>query len=320
MYIGKLRAAGLAKENSVGTLVTPPTEFIPYVAPDAFIPAIQLLESGAIYQIPDNIRLVSQGPGTLTGLKLKWHANPINLGNLLMAIFGSDNKTGPTNTSVYTHTFSRLAASQLPTYSWWFDKGAKYQQFVGCMLNKVDFNFKAKEWVDVDTEWVGLSYDDTGTSQTVSYSTVPSFKFDQVVVKVAGSEVDNYDNVKLTFDNMVKADHVLKGSIWPGKIYSEGFDVTVSMDLIVEDATEYNKFLAGTSAALQFVLTHSDNIPSSSPSTKYSLTLNVTEAHYSVASYPNAPGIIKIAFTARGVNNGTSTATAVLVNGASSAY
>ncbi len=437
MYVGQLRAAGLAKEQTVGTLVTPPTEFIPYIAPDSFFPAIALLESTAIRSLPDKVYLAMQGPGEVKGLKLKWEAEPENIGNLLMGTFGTDtpvetasftigstnnkidfkesggsqlhatiasgtyimgtnsatllslckavktaldaaggttytvafnattkkititpaagtvqflwltgtnqangaysilgfshadttdasSQTSDSTTSipVYTHTFTRLAAAQLPSYSWWFDKGAKYPQFVGTMVNKLELSNKAKEFLMVDTEWTALAYDNNGTSQTPSYSAVKPFKFDQCVVTVDGSPVLNYDNIKITFDNFVKADHALSGSIYPAKIYSEGFEVTVTMDFFVEDSVQYAKFLAGTSCALNFAWTSASDITLATSGTKYVLTVDIPTAMYSVAAYPNAPGVIKIAFTARGIYTTASTKTAsvALKNSVSATY
>jgi hypothetical protein len=321
MYIGQLLAAGLAKESVVGTLVTPPTEFLPIYPPDSFMPSIGLLESTAIRSLPDKVYKVSQGPAEVKGMKVKWEAEPENIGNLLMATFGTDTKTGALATG-YTHTFSRLASAQLPTYSWWFNKGAKYMQFTGSMLNKLTLSNKAKEFLMVDSEWAALVYDDTGSSQTPSYNALKPFKFDQVVVSVDGGQVNNYDNLQIVFENNVKADHVLKGSIYPGKIYSEGFMVTVMMDLVVEDSTQYAKFLAGTSAALNFAWTSSQDITGANAGVKNSLTVDIPTVNYAVASYPIAPGLIKVSFTAKGVytTGSTKTASVALKNSVSTAY
>ncbi len=437
MYVGQLRAAGLAKEITVGTLATPPSEYIPYIPPDSFITAIALLESTEVRAIPDKVYKVSQGPGDLKGMKMKWEAEPENIGNLLMAAFGTDTVTektafviGSTNNKIdfkesggsqlhatiasatyamgadssvnsslckaiktaldaaggttytvtfnsgtkkltitptagtvqilwltgtnqatsawsvlgwthadtadassltsngttaaqdWTHTFSRLNASQLPTYSWWFDKGAAYPQFLGCMVNKLDFAIKAKEFIIAESEWMGLSYDTNGTSKSPSYSAVKPFKFDQCVVNVDGSPVLNYDNLKISFNNDVEVEHCLSGSIYANKIYSKGFEVMVTMDFVLEDVTQYNKFLAGTACALNFVVTSADDISGGSTGTKYSLTIDIPTANYSVASYPNAPGLLKIAFTARGVYTlaSTKTVSVALTNSVAAAY
>lgn len=320
-YVGQLMAAGLAKESSLGVLQSPPTEFLPIYPPDSFMPAITLLESTAIRALPDRIYKAMQGPGEVKGMKTKWEAEPENIGNLLMACFGADVVTGALSTG-YTHTFKRAVVAQLPTYSWWIDKGAKQLQFLGCMLNKLDITAKTKEFVLVESEWVGLSYDDTGTTQTPVYSAVKPWKFNMADVKIDAGSILNYDNVKVTFDNFVKADHALSGSIYPAKIYSEGFEVTISMDLFVENATEYAKFLAGNSTAIQLVLTHSDNITGADPANPFKLTIDIPDAKYSVASYPLPSGIIKVSFTARAIYNvaTTKTASVALINSVSSAY
>lgn len=321
MYTGQLRAAGLAKESVVGTLVTPPTEFLPYQAPDSFFPSISLLESTAIRALPDRVYKASQGPGEVKGMKVKWEAEPENIGNLLMAAFGTDTKTGATATG-FTHTFTRLANAQLPTYSWWFDKGSKYPQFTGSMLSKLDITAKARDFILVDSDWTALAYDDTGITRSPTYSALKPFKFDQCVVNVDGSQVNNYDNVKITIDNMVKADHVLNTSIYPGKIYSEGFGVSVSMDLIVEDATQYAKFLAGTTAALNFVITSTQDITGANAGVKNSLTIDIPTVMYSAAAFPNPQGLLKIAYTAKGIytTGSTKTISVALKNSVSAAY
>lgn len=419
VYVGQLRAAGLAKETIVGTLVTPPTEYIPYIAPDGFMPSIELLESTAVRFNPNRLYKASQGAGDVKAMKLKWEAEPENIGNLLMAVFGvdtvseyatfvvsnSNNKinfkedggseltatltngtyimgassavtaslckeikdqleaaagsagtytvtfnsstrkltiavsggaaavqllwgtgtnaatsartllgwstsdtasaaslesSGTTTAQQWQHLFTRLAAAQLPSYSWWFDKGATYPQFVGCMVNKMDLTAKAREFVMVESEWTGLGFDDTGTSKSPSYSAIAPWKFDMAQLRVNAGLVQNYDNVKISFDNIVKADQLLSQSIYPGVIYSEGFDVTISMDMVVEDAVQYANFLAGDAVALNLQLIHTEEGNMASP---YSLEFDMPEAKYSVASYPNAPGLIKIAFTARGIYN-----------------
>jgi len=435
MYTGQLRAAGLAKESPVGTLKTPPDIFIAYVPPDSFFPSITLLESTAVRAVPDKIAKVTQGPGELKGMKVKFEVEPENIGEHLMAAFGVDTLvdvasftvtlnvndhidfdagagelnavltpgtyamgtssvvagslcaliksvmeaadvgatytitfngatkkltiargagsytikflTGTNNlksadsllgfthadtgsaithtsdsttaAAVYQHTFTRLVASQLPQYSWWFDKGVKYPQFVGCMLGKLDFSIKAKEAVLVEADWTGLAYDDTGTSKSPVYSPLKFFTFAEATVNIDSAPIQNYDNIKITLDNMVKADHVVGSSIYPAKIYSEGFEATVTMDLIIEDATQYAKFLAGTPMILEVILTSGEVIKAGK---NYSLTLNMPVGNYSAASYPNAPGLMKINFTTRGVYSvsDSKTVSAKLVNSRPTVY
>jgi len=320
-YVGILRAAGLAKEPSVGTLTTPPTEYLPYIPPDGFSTDIAVLESKGIRHLPDVVIKTSQGPGAIKNGKVKFELEPENCGNVLMASLGTDTLTGSAPAG-YLHTFTRLASAALPTYTWWFDKGAKFTQFVGCMLHKLDIDIKAKEFVTVDSEWTGLRYDDTGIIHTPSYSPLHAFKFSQAVVTVDGSPVLNYDNLKVSIDNKVMAEHALSGSIYTSKIWTEGMRATISADLYFEDAAQYNKFLAGTSASFNIALTSDEDIPGATPGTKASLTIDMPEVVYSAAPLHNAAGVLKIPFAGIVRYNvaGTKTLSIALLNSKSSAY
>ncbi len=441
MQIGRLRSAGLAKESVVGTLVTPPTEYLRFIPPDSFYPKITPLLSKAIGVLPDVNIKQTPGPGELTGLKMKLELESENCGNILNALFGADtlaesatfvigasnNKidfkedagttrnatiasgtyimgttsgtvgtlckavktaleaasgatgtytvtysystkkltiaaggavtniqilwlTGANNATAayavlgftkvdtsnaasvtsnstttvaaFTHTFVRTAVSQLPTYSFWLDKNPLYPQLTGCMLNKFDIEIKAKELVTLDTDWTGLSYDATGTSKSPSYSAARPFAFNMGSISVDGSPSLDYDNLKVTINNMVKADHVIGSSRFPGKIYSEGFEVELSADLFFEDAVQYNKFLAGTTAAFIVTLTHTDDITGAASGVKPSLTLTLPNMVYKAANLPIPSGVLKIPFMATVMYDSSSgyTMNAVLKNSVATAY
>lgn len=322
MQVGRLRTFGLAKEPSVGTITVPPTEFLRFIPPDSFYPKIPPLISKAVGSLSDVVLKQTQGPGTLNGMKLKMEVEPENIGHILQALYGLDTKTGPTNSTVYTHTFQRQNVAQLPTYTFWFDKQPLYPQFLGCMLNKAEWSIKAKELVLVDTEWEGLTYDTTGVTHAATYSGVRPFAFNMATVTIDGSSILNYDNLKLSFNNMVKADHALSGSIYPAKIYSEGFEVDLSADLFFEDATQYNKFLTDAVAHFNIAITHVDTIAGSSPATGYSLTFDMPTVVYETANLPIPAGILKISFTGKAIYSAGSgySCNATLANSVSTTY
>lgn len=439
MQIGRLRSCGLAKESVVGTLVTPPTEYLRFVPPDSFFPKVSPLFAKAVGTVPDVNIKQTLGMGQLSGMKLKLELEPENIGNMLNAIFGADTAaetasfiigsgtckidfkedggtaraatiasgtyamgassavalslckavktameaasgavgtytvtysystkkmtiavsggaaavqilwltganqangaysilgwthvdtssaaslTSASTTTVapFTHTFVRTAVTQLPTYSFWFDRNPLYPQFLGCMAGKADFEVKAKELVSLDVEFDGLAYDATGTSKSPTYSSARPFSFNMAVVKIDTVQVNDYDHVKVSINNMVKADHALGGSIYASKIYSEGFEVDVSADLFFEDATQYNKFLAGTEAAIQIILTHADDVSGAASGNKYSLTLTMPTVAYTAAPLPTPTGVLKIAFAGKARYDSTYSLQAVLQNGVATAY
>lgn len=222
----------------------------------------------------------------------------------------------------FTHTFVRQAVAQLPTYSFWFDKYPLYPQIAGAMLNKLDLEIKSKEMVMMDTEWEALSYDATGITRTPTYSAVRPFTFNQCTVSVDGGSDLNYDDLKLTINNMVKTDHALSGSIYPAKIYSEGMDVDFSATLFFEDAVQYNKFLAGTTAAFIITLTSADDISGAPSGNKYKLVINLPAVVYQVANLPIPSGVLKITFNAKAMYDTVTSKTVnmLLTNGVPTAY
>jgi hypothetical protein len=320
-YIGALRACGLAKETTVGTLVTPPTRFLPYIPPDGFNIAYDLIESQGIRTLPDQIYKVQQGLGTIKGAKLKLEVEPENCGEILMALMGVDTPVLSASTA-YTHTFTRLGAAQLPTYSFWFDRGPKFSQYTGCMLSKVDFSIKPKGFLEADTDWEALKYDDTGSSQSPSYSPRKPFTFNQAVVKLDGSQINNYSEIKITVDNMVATTPTLNATQFASKIYSAGLKCTVQAKLVFEDTTQYTKYLAGTSAAFNVAFTSAETIAGSTGNVPYSLTFDIPTMNYKSAPIANPKGLMEVTFDGVAVYTvgSTKTLSVALVNSISASY
>jgi len=220
---------------------------------------------------------------------------------------------------VMSHAFSRLQNAVLPSYTWWQKNGVNYPQHAGCMLSKLEFDIKAKEFVIVDCDWLGLKYDGTGITHAATYSSRQPFKFDMCIPSIAGSPVTNYDDLKVTIDNQVAVEHVVSNTIYGTKIYSKGMKVTVSFSMIVEDTTEWAKFIAGTSTSFSIAMTSTELIKAGFP---YSLALSIPALNYSAAPFPISKDLIKIVFTGVGVY-GTGvgyTILPTLVNGYGSAY
>jgi hypothetical protein len=209
----------------------------------------------------------------------------------------SDSTTG---NFIMSHAFTRVASAALPTYSWWQKNGINYPQFAGCMLNSLEFDIKAKEFVVASADWAGLKYEAGGTTKSASYSPKQPFKFSQAVLTVGGSANVDYEELKIKFDNMVDLLHVIGNGIDASKNYSKGFKVSLSASLIVEDSTEWDKFIAGSSSSFAVAITGSEIAGGAVP---FSLAFDIPEIYYQAAPIPIGKDLIKIAFTAAGQLN-----------------
>jgi len=222
----------------------------------------------------------------------------------------SDSTTG---NFIMSHAFSRLANAELPTYSWWQKNGANYPQFAGCALNSLEFDIKAKEFVIASADWAGLKYEAGGTDKTSSFSAKQPFKFNQAALTVGGSSVKDYEEVKIKFADNVDLLHVIGDGIDASKSYSKGTMVTISASMIVENTTEWDKFIAGTASSFAFAITGSELAGGVTP---FSLAFDIPEVYYQAAPIPIGNDLIKIAFTAVAKYNVAAgyTAKATLVN------
>lgn len=320
--VGRLGSFALGKENTIGTAVTP-TQIVPFIPPLAgFDPTIDLLEAKGVYSRPDVYNKAQQGAGLLKGGKVKFEAEPENgLGEHLMAMFGTDTLTGNGSSTPYSHKFTRASTATPPSYTCWTKNGQNFPQFPGCMLNKLTVSGKAKEFVECEADWVGLSYS-AGSTQSLSYSSHNPFKFNQAQMTVGGSIITNYDDFKVEFDNQIEVAHVLGNTIYGQKIYSKGFKVSGSISLIVEDTTEWAKFIAGTSSSLNIDIVSAESISGISPTAFFEFKINIPTIYYKAAPWPLPDGLVKIAFTFDAVYNTGSTETCdvTLVNSKSSSY
>jgi len=226
---------------------------------------------------------------------------------------GANTYTGANVAAGYSHAFTRIQSASLPTYTWWQKTGLDYPQHVGCMLSKLEFAAKAGEFIEVDADWLGLKYDATGVTQTPVYSGLNPLKFNLCIPTVGNSVSTDYDDMKVTIDNSVKVEHAVGATIYGAKIYSEGIKVDVAMSLMVEDLTEWSKFIAGSNSSFSLAMTSTDLIKAGFP---LSLTLSIPVLNYKAAPRTLPNGLIKIAFSGAAVNlAGTYEMLPTLVNG-----
>jgi hypothetical protein len=201
------------------------------------------------------------------------------------------------------HTMTRTAVAQLPTYSLWGYNGLTYPAWAGCMLNKLDFDIKANEFVIVDADWGGSKWNGYNSSKTLSYSALNPFKFDQLAITVGGTQYYDTEQIKISIDNKVKIDPVIGGSIDSNVIYSEMFDVKMTYVVVAEDTTELTKFINGTVSSFTLVATSAATFASAA--LNYTMTWTIPSAWYTAAVVPLPNGLVKITFQVQSIYNTT---------------
>lgn len=233
--------------------------------------------------------------------------------------FGGLTYTGTAIIVPFSHTFTRASTATPPSYTLWVNNTTNYPQWAGCMLNKLEISGKAKEFIEINADWSGMAYA-AGITHALTYSPRNPFKFNQAVMTIAGSGSTNYEDFKVSVDNMVEVQHVLGSTIYGQKIYSKGYKISGSLSFIVENSTEWAKFIAGTSTTITIAITGTDLVGATA--IPYSLTITIPQVQYKAAPWPLPDGLIKINFTWEAIYNvsATNTMSIALVNSKSAAY
>lgn len=285
-YIGALTAVGVAKEAGIGTAVAP-TKFLSVYSENFETKAEQITSKG-LANSADLVVKNQQGARSVSG-GFTLDLEPENCGELFKFALGSEGTSG--TTSPQTHTFTRLGNALLPSATVWKDLGLEQFEFTGCMCNTLTISGKAggAEPYTIAVEFLGLEQGVTLGTQSVTYETQQPFVFSQSALAVGGTTaIADYEGFSLTINNNVKIAHTLTSENWAQKIWSEGMQITGTMDLIFEDLTEYNKFLNGTATNITLTLTHGATIGTGT--THYSLALTMPVVYYSAIGTPQAGG------------------------------
>jgi len=311
--IGRLRPVGFAKRGAVpatvinaGTFISP-TQFVRFLPPHNWYPAIALLESPAISAAREIPIKAVKGAASLAGLKSNLELEPTDVfGNLFTAAWGQDTVTGDGVVSAHAHNFSGLASAQLPVYDWWHNEGDKQFGFASMMNNKFDLIMNKGETIRLEQEWAGLYYvDGLALAPATTYPTPRHLMFAQIDLSLAGLLTTAFQAGNIAIENQVVADHTLRSDTnYASRIWTEHQMVTGKLEAFFEDATEYDKFLAAaspstpTSTSIDATITSSETfVEGALPATAFKYLLQAGKVDYRTAEVPLPAGIIKVTFT-----------------------
>lgn len=275
-----LSTLGLGKESTPNTAIAPTRYYMAndesFDNPQEMIVA-KGLSGAAIMERKEQAGAFSPAGGF--GVEL----DAQTIGEILMAGFGQDSVG--TAAGVGTHTFTRLGTSALQTYTAWIDRRLDEFEYTSCMLSKLTISGKRGEAWQVKTEWVARGEGTSLGTQATSFGTLQPFTFAQTTFTLNGTANVDVDEFEVVFDNMVKAGHVLGTSRYPGKIWTEGMQVTGKISGYYENLTERNLFYNGNRTPLNVAIVHSVNVTGSIP---YRLALDFPDLYYEAFPPPQA--------------------------------
>lgn len=259
-FIGRLADVGIAKEAVRGTPESAATFWLPKTAlsyDDAIQQVVDEASLGVLEDSPNAAVVAKSGEGDIEG-----NITDKSFGLLLLSTLGAVATTGPSQTTVYTHTFSVLQSAQHPSLTLFQEDPNQDYKYALAMMDSLELDFMVGQF----SKYKASFRSKAGATATLT----PSYTAENYFLPQHGSlgyaanlaglsspTTIGVRSVKLKVDNNVEDDRKL-GSNDPADILNKQFAVTGSLELVFNDETFKTEMLADTSKAIRIRLTNSD--------------------------------------------------------------
>jgi hypothetical protein len=173
-----------------------------------------------------------------------------NIGWLLKWALGSVSTGAKQGNGTYTHTFK--CADDLKSFTGRIgvaDFTNMERILAGMLVDTLSLKSEFRKALDASVGVVSFLKETKGSIGTPSFSALNPFMFAQGVVKIATATVGYAHGIALNLNNKIPVDK------WFNKIHVGKRTVDGTLTLVFDEATEYDRFLAGTEFALEQTFT-----------------------------------------------------------------
>lgn len=279
-HIGRQVNVGYAREATRGTAVA-----AEYWDKQADLSIDEKFELGvhdtAFGQVED-----ADGGTVLTKMmegSIRAHAKSESLGLLLFSVFGGLATTGPTDTSVYTHTYTVAQTNVHQSLTISTNDAVQDYRFTNAVISDFELILEAGKFVDYSISFMGRN-GATATNSVSFNASEQLFIAKHVTVKQATSSAGlgaasamPIHRMSLKVAHNIETEYIL-GSITPNDFLNKQFTITGEMELYFQNETEFKtKALAGTAIALEIKLTNTDVTIGASTNPTLTITLYQTK-------------------------------------------
>lgn len=243
---------GLAKETKQGTAVAPTTWF-PVENNIKNEDINHWIEDKGLMGAPVDPIAQYSGP-QYSEVDFDAMFYPIGLGNVLMALLGTDTMTG--SATPYSHVFS-LAQAQPPSYTLSVYNGFNERQYPGSMIDELQLKYATDGALTATTKWVGFPSSVLSTPSTPSLNNVDPFLGWQSSLQIAGAANTQLIGFDLTAKRGAKAQNTSDGKQQPNFVYAGPLSVDGKLTFAIKDDTELQYLLSNTQPTVTLTLTAS---------------------------------------------------------------
>jgi len=259
-FIGRTADVGLAKEGSRGTAESSATFWVPKVSLSLDDGVEQVVDESSVGVIEDATDAVVVGKFA-TG-EIEGNVGADSIGLFLLSALGSVSTAGPTDTSVYTHTFTVGQSAQHPSMTLFLDDGVQDYAYPLAMLDTFNLDISLGQFARFTAGFRSRA----GSTDTLtpSYSAESIFLPQHGSVKIAsavsglgGASAIDVRSVQLNISKNLMDDYKL-GSLDQDDILNQQFAVEGTVELVFDAETFKDDMLSDTAKAMRIALTNSD--------------------------------------------------------------
>lgn len=284
-YATQAQRFGLTLEASRGTAETTPTKWYPTRGLAELNYGLKLLPDTGIRGSQNKyapIAGIKMGEG-----KIPLHLDPQVLGEFFYSLLGAKSSVQQGATSAYLHTFTRSGILP-PAYTFFMDRSLGVLKYNRGCVKAINLKGSVDGLIEVDAD-VLFQTEASGSIGSPSFPTQRYQSFQNVDFKIAGSSNTNVKEWELKIDNGAKALRTLAGSQDLSDIVAPDLlSIKGSFLIYFANTTERDKFVANTAVALRML-----SVGATIASTyKYTVDINVYEAHYDAFPYGEDQGLL----------------------------
>ena len=259
-FIGRTVDVGITKEAVRGTAETAATYYLPKTDLTYDDEIEQIIDESSIGVIEDSTNasvVAKRATGEITGNILDK-----SFGLLLYAALGAKAVSGPSQTTVYTHTFTVAQSAQHQSLTVFVEDGNQDYKYALAVIDKLDFDVMIGQYAKYT---VGFRSQKGATATlTPSYTAENHFlpqhaslKTATTVAGLGAASVIAIRSFKMSIAKNVEDDLKL-GSVDQVDILNKQFAIEGSIELVFSDETFKTEMLADTLKAMRVRLTNTD--------------------------------------------------------------
>lgn len=276
-FIGRLADIGIKKETTRGTAETSATFWLPKMSFSYDDKIDQVIDESSVGVIEDATGASIIGKHAEGEFEGKIGDKSIGL--LILATLGTVSTTGPTETSVYTHTFTVQEDAQCDSITILQDDPNQDYKYPLGMVSTFGLDVSLGQFAKVTVAF--RSKIGSTASLSPSYTAENNFLPQHGTLKYATSQSGlgagtsvNIRSVQLTINKNVEDDMKI-GSEEPVDILNKQMSVEGTMELVFDGETFKDFMLADTAKAIRIELTNDDVIIQSGGTLNPKLTIDL---------------------------------------------